>query len=143
MNVPPIEEMTHLAERLGQSGMDPIRYAGKANTNKEPKAINIKNTVFDAMQHTQPNTPHCQVNDLVSAAARLDCHQTKPLNVNRLFNILQRIEMINTREIITMTSLDKRQAQKYLRAVKFIIPYLESHFQSIPDHSRYSLQFPH
>lgn len=128
MNVPPIEEMTHLAKRLGQSGMDPIRYAGKGNTRKEPNSTNLENTVIHAMQATQPNTPHCQVNELVSAAAYLDSHQSKPLNINRLFNILRCIEMINTREIITMTNLDKRQAQKYLRATKFILPYLQSHF---------------
>jgi hypothetical protein len=130
MNVLPIEEMTHLAKRLGHSGMDPIRYARKANTSKEPNSTNLENTVIRSMQATQPNTPHCQVNDLVAAAANLDSHQSKPLNINRLFNILRCIEMINTREIMTMTNLDKRQAQKYLRAVKFIIPYLGSHFRS-------------
>lgn len=140
MDILPIEEMPHLAARLGESGIDRIRYVGKANNHKQPNSTNIKNTVIADMQAFQPNTPDCPIDVLVSAAAYFDDNQTKPLNINRLFNILQCIELINTREVIAMTRLNARQAQKYVRAVKFIIPYLESHFYSTtkPAHS-YSL----
>ena len=136
MDISPIEEMTHLAARLGQSGMDRIRYAGKANTEKQPHSQNLENTVIAEMQTVRPNTPGCTVNALIEGAAILDTNQSKPLNINRIFNILQCIQLINTREIRKMTGLNKRQAQKYMRAVKFIIPYLEAHFKSIeePDH---------
>jgi hypothetical protein len=136
LDIRPIEEMTHLAARLGQSGMDRIRYAGKANTEKQPRSTNIENTVLTEIQTVRPNTPGCTVNELIAGAASLDINQSKPLNINRIFNILQCIQVINTREIKTMTGLNKRQAQKYMRAVKFIIPYLESYFNSIeaPDH---------
>ncbi|MTI78358.1 MAG: hypothetical protein FH754_13720 [Marinobacter sp.] len=136
MDIRPIEEMTHLAARLGQSGMDRIRYAGKANTSEQPRASNIENTVLTEIQTVRPNTPGCRVNELIEGAAILDTNQSKPLNINRIFNILQCMQVINTREIRTMTGLNSRQAQKYLRAVKFIIPYLKAHFNSIeePDH---------
>lgn len=133
MDIRPIEEMTHLATRLGQSGMDRIRYAGKANTEKQPRSTNIENTVLTEMQSVRPNTPGCRVNELISGAASLDINQSKPLNINRIFNILQCMQVINTREIKTMTGLNKRQAQKYMRAIKFIIPYLEAHFNSMEE----------
>lgn len=133
MNVPPIEEMTHLKERLGKARVYIIRYARRANTEKEPRSTNIENTVIRQMQDVKPNTPMCRVNDLVSAAAHLDIHQSQPLHINRLLSILQCIQMINTREIIKMTGLEKRQAQKYLRAAKFIIPHLHSHFNPATD----------
>ena len=110
--------------------MDRIRYPHQADTRKQSRSTNIENTVIQPMQTVHPNNRHCQVNTLIEAAASFDDHQTKALNINRIFNILQCMEVINTREIMIMTNLEKRQAQKYLRAVKFILPYIESHFHS-------------
>jgi len=130
LDIRPIEEMTHLAKRLGESGMDRIRYAGKANTEKQPRATNIKNTILAEMQSVNPNTPGCMVNELISVAATFDTSQSKALNINRLFNILQCMPLINNREVKLMTGLEQRQAQKYVRAIKFIIPFLERHFKT-------------
>ncbi|MCD1628451.1 hypothetical protein [Marinobacter shengliensis] len=130
MHVVPIDEMFHLSKRLGNSGIDRIRYAGKANTEREPRSTNIPNTVIKQMQFVQPNQSGCPVAEYIEAASILDISDSKPLNVNRLYNILQCIEMINTREIITMTDLSKRHAQKYLRAIKFVLPFLERHFSA-------------
>jgi len=128
MHIAPIIEMTNLSKRLGNSGIDRIRYAGKANTQKQPRASNVPNTVLVPMQFVRPNTPGCEVAEWIDAASRLDSNDSRPLNINRLYNILQCIEMINVREIQTMTDLGKKQAQKYLRAVKFVLPFLEDHF---------------
>ncbi|WP_349343558.1 hypothetical protein [Marinobacter sp. MMG032] len=143
MDIRPIEEMTHLAARLGQSGMDRIRYAGKANPTKQPRSTNIENIVLIQMQTVRPNTPGCRVNELIEGAAILDTNQSKPLNINRIFNILQCMQVINTREIKTMTGLNKRQAQKYMRAVKFILPYLEAHFNSIEESDHFIQPIKH
>jgi hypothetical protein len=130
MYIAPIEEMVNLSRRLGNSGIDRIRYAGKADTSRQPGATNLPNTVLKHMQSVRPNDPGCPVGELIDAAARLDSNNSKPLNVNRLYNILQCIEMINTREIITMTDLGDKQARKYLRAIKFVLPFLERHFSA-------------
>lgn len=136
MDIPPIEQMPNLSERLGESGMDKIRYTGKHNPKRLRHSTNIANTVIQQMQFFRPNAWCCPVNDLIIGAAHLDGHQSKPLNINRLFNILQCMEVINRREIITMTNLEPRQAQKYLRAIKFIIPHLQSHFAATTDLSQ-------
>lgn len=130
LHVPPIEEMSHLSKRLGNSGIDRIRYAGRANTEKQPRSFNLPNTLIQKMQFVKPNDPGCPVGDWMEAASRLESGDTKPLNINRLYNILHCIEMINTREIMVMTGLSKRHAQKYLRAIKFVFPFLEEHFSA-------------
>ena len=128
MHIAPIEEMLNLSKRLGNSGIDRIRYAGKANTQKQPRSTNLPNTVLIPMQSVRPNDPGCPVGEWIEVASRLDSNDSKPLNINRIYNILQCIEMINVREIQTMTDLSQRHAQKYLRAVKFVLPFLEDHF---------------
>lgn len=128
MHVPPIDQMVNLSKRLGNSGLDRIRYAGKANNQKQPRSTNIPNTVLGPMQFVRPNEPGCKVAEWMEAASRFDSNDSKPLNINRLYNILQCIELINVREIQTMTDLGVRHAQKYLRAIKFVLPFLEDHF---------------
>jgi len=128
MHIVSIDKMFHLSSRLGNSGIDRIRYAGKACKSKQSGSTNLPNTVLKPMQSAKPNNPGCVIAELIEAAAYLDINDTRPLNINRLFNILQCIEMINTREIQTMTGLSKRHAQKYLRAIKFVLPFLEKHF---------------
>lgn len=132
-DIPPIEEMPNLSERLGKSRIERIRYAGKHNAEKQRRSRNIKNTVKNQMQFCRPNALHCNVNDIITGAANFDDDQSRPLNINRLYHILQMMEVINTREIVKMTGLEERQAQKYVRAIKFALPYLEKHFESVTD----------
>lgn len=40
------------------------------------------------------------------------------LSASRLLNILQCVEMINTREVMKLMGVEKRQAQKYIKATK-------------------------
>ena len=116
--------MSNLSSRLGKSGCDRIRYMSNADTSKQPGSTNIPNSVIQQMQYLLPNTPNCRVGQYIEAASLFDSNNDKPLNINRIYNILQCIETINTREVMAMTELDKRQAQKYVRAVKFVLPYI-------------------
>ena len=125
----PIEEMPSLAKRLGKSGVERARYHRIADTTPQKGATNIKNPIINQMQHYQPNTLGCPVGEFIEAAASFDINQDRPLNINRLYNILQCMPMINNREIVKMTGLSDRQARKYLRSVKFILPFLEKHFE--------------
>lgn len=121
----PIEEMPSLAKRLGKSGVERVRYPKIADTTPQKGATNIKNPIINEMQHYQPNTLGCPVGELIESAASFDINQERPLNINRLYNILQCMPMINNREIVKMTGLTKGQAGKYLRSIKFILPFLE------------------
>lgn len=54
----------------------------------------------------------------------MDAGHSLPLSVNRLYSVLQSIEVVNTREVMVMMDIDKRQAQRYVRAIKFAMPHL-------------------
>ena len=116
--------MSNLSSRLGKSGSDRIRYMQNADTSKQKGSTNIPNTVIQQMQYVRPNDPGCPVGQYIEAASLMDNTNTRPLNINRIYNILQCVRTINTREVMAMTELDKRQAQKYVRAVKFVLPYI-------------------
>jgi hypothetical protein len=119
-----IDKMPFLKERLGKARSDRVRYAGQSSTRKQKYTTNIKNTVIDAMQFITPHAAGCKVGDVLQGAANMDQSFTNPLSVSRLYNILQQIEMINTREVMSMMDIDKRQAQRYVRAIKFAMPHI-------------------
>lgn len=126
MSVRSIDQMPFLKQRLGKAGADRIRYAGRANPRRQPAATNIPNGLLQAMQYYRPTDHHCEISDILSGVANLDQDPRLPLSVNRLYAILQCVPMINTREIMVMLDVDKRQAQRYVRALKLAFPYLES-----------------
>jgi len=128
-SVLPIEEMPNLSKRLGKSGVERARYHRIKDTSKQKGATNIENTVLNQMQYVSPNTLGCPVNEYIESAASFDINHTRPLNINRLFNILQCMEIINTREVSKMCDMSKQQAQRYVRAIKFILPFLEREFE--------------
>jgi len=116
--------MPHLKARLGKARTDRVRYAGTGDNRKEKGATNITNTLIQQMQFKQPHDYGCPIADVLYGAANIDSNQAIPLSVNRLYNILQSVETINTREVSKMTGLEKRQAQRYVRAVKFAMPHI-------------------
>jgi hypothetical protein len=122
----PIDEVPHLKLRLGKAGADRIRYHQQGpDTSKLPNSTNLINTAMQFMQGKQPGDAGCWVDDIIQGVARLDHHQSKlrpvPLNVDRLYAVLQCMEVINTREVMKMLGVDKRQAQKYVKAVKLVL----------------------
>lgn len=125
MSIPSIDEMPFLRERLGKVRSDRLRYAGKENTEKLRASTNILNTVLHEMQKYQP-TDYCDINDVLTGAARMDGTRDKPLSVGRLYNVFQCIEMINTREVIAMMAVEVRQAQRYVRAARFALPRIKT-----------------
>lgn len=132
MGIKPIDDMPHLKARLGKARADRIRYLDRQNTRPQANATNLVNSVRKPMQARTPQDHPCDVASLLEGVARLDTCQNKPLSVQRLYNIFQCMEVINTREIQAMMALDQRQAQRYLRAAKLVLPYLERVL--LPDH---------
>ena len=123
----PIEHMPNLMQRLGKARVDRIRYVGKANTAPLYKSQNIPNTLMEFMQDRQPCTPGCWVDDIIQGVARLEYGNSLPLSVSRLFNILQCVELLNTRELMALMDIEKRQAQKYLKAIRLIMFAINKH----------------
>lgn len=132
-----IDDLPNLKASLGKARVDKIRYAGQEDNSKLANSTNLKNTVLQFMQDKVPGTPGCWVDDIIQGVARLDHQQTEkrpvPLNVARLYNILQCVELINTRELMKMLDVEKRQAQKYLKAMKLIITAIERHLSTVED----------
>lgn len=127
-----IDTMPNLMASLGKAKSDKIRYLDRADTSPLYKSQNIPNTVQELMQGKEPNAAGCWVDDIIQGIARLDHHSnskggSEPLSVTRLYNILQCVELINTRELMALMAIEKRQAQKYLKAVKLIMFHIERH----------------
>lgn len=60
--------------------------------------------------------------DILTSAARLDGSRDRPLSANRLSVMLQCLSIINSRETMHMMDLGQRQAQRYVRVAKFVLP---------------------
>ena len=131
MSVRPIDQMINLQRSLGKAKVDRIRYVTLQNTKPLSRSQNIDNTILQLMQYKQPHDDQCYVDDIVQGIARLDHQMTKgaskPLSVSRLYNILQCMPLINTREVMAMLGVDTRQAQKYVKACKLAIFHIERH----------------
>ena len=123
----PIEHMPNLMQRLGKARVDRIRYVDRANTTPMYKSQNIPNTLMEFMQDRQPCTPGCWVDDIIQGVARLEHGNSLPLSVSRLYNILQCVELLNTRELMALMDIEKRQAQKYLKAIRLIMFAINKH----------------
>lgn len=132
-----IDDLPNLKASLGKAKVDKIRYAGQEDNSRLYHSKNIPNTVREFMQDKEPGQAGCWVDDIIIGVARLDHQQTEkrpvPLSVQRLYNILQCIELINTRELMKMLNVDKRQAQKYMKACQLIITAIERHLSTVED----------
>jgi hypothetical protein len=126
-NIPPIDQMPALKAQLGKARSDRVRYAGQANPTPPIRGASVTNTVIEPMQCITPHKPSCRVSDVLTGVARLDSTRI-PLSIARLFTMFQCVPELNTREIMKMTGLNNRQAQRYMRAVKIALPHLEQIF---------------
>lgn len=134
MQVSPIDQMPTLVATLGRARMERIRYISICNTTPQPRSQNLENTVLDFMQFKQPYDVQCPVDDIIQGIARLDHQMTtgvsKPLSVTRMYNILQCMPLINTREVMAMLDVEVRQAQKYVKACKLALFHINRHIKS-------------
>lgn len=121
----PIDSMPNLTARLGKAGTDRIRYTGLADASPLKGSRNIPNTLIGFMQDRELGAPGCWVDDIVQGVARLDYGNAVPLSAARLYNILQCVEMINTREVMKLMNVEIRQAQKYIKAARLILVMIE------------------
>ncbi len=134
-----IDEMPSLKARLGKAGTDRVRYqsSGDDQATLPKRGKKVENTVLYEMQGRTPSDPFCGVSDVIAGVARLD-HQGQvdrntPLSMNRMYTILQVMETITTQGVMKMMDVDKRQAQKYVRACEISIPFLEEYFEEFGD----------
>lgn len=134
MQVSPIDQMPTLVARLGRARTERIRYLSRANSSRQPRSQNLENTVLNYMQSRQPHDDDCPVDDIIQGIARLDHQMTagvsKPLSVTRMYNILQCMPLINTREVMAMLDVEVRQAQKYVKACKLALFHINRHIKS-------------
>lgn len=127
----PIEEMPALCARLGKARVDRIRYNSIADSSPLPRSRNIPNSLLQFMQGKQVGDPGCWVDDIVQGVVRLDYGNSVPLSATRLYNILQCVEMINTREVMKLMNVELRQAQKYIKATKLAMSMIHRHLAKI------------
>lgn len=125
----PIDQLPGFTKHLGKARTDRIRYVSVANPERAPRCTNIENTLLEPMQRWSPDNPSCPVNDILVGAARAENVGDKPLSVSRLYNMLQCMEVINTREVMAMMNINQRQAQRYVRAIKTMYPFLQRALQ--------------
>lgn len=129
-----IDDLPNLKASLGKAKVDKIRYVGQEDSSKLANSKNVPNTIRAFMQDKEPGQPGCWVDDIIQGVARLDHQTTKhrspPMSATRLYSILQCVELINTRELMKMLAVDKRQAQKYMKACQLIITAIERHLSS-------------
>ena len=133
MDVALIDDMPNLAKRLGKSKCDRIRYYQRGRGKRQPCATNVENLVMDAMQYKEPFDIGCPVIDAITGVANSVDTNSKPLNVNRLYNILKCIPIVNTQEVQAMLNVGDQQARKYVKAVKLVMPFLNKHLNEKPN----------
>lgn len=127
----PIDQMPALCARLGKAGVDRIRYANIADSSPQPRSRNIPNGLLAFMQDKEIGHPTCWVDDIIQGVVRLDYGNSVPLSASRLYNILQCVEMINTREVMKLMNIEQRQAQKYIKATKLAMSMIHRHLAKI------------
>ena len=80
------------------------------------------------MQDKQVGDPGCWVDDIIQGVVRLDYGNSVPLSATRLYNILQCVEMINTREVMKLMDIELRQAQMLaLRRYRLKLAAIDGH----------------
>lgn len=127
-----IDDMPNLKEPLGKAGTARIRYQQEQpDSSPQRGSRNFPNTLLQFMQEKRPNDPGCWVDDIVQGVARADDGSRQGLNVELLYALLQCLELINTREVMKMLQVDKRQAQKYVKALQLILVSIERHLARI------------
>jgi len=126
-----IDEMPALSARLGKARVDRIRYSSISDPTVLPHSRNIPNTLLHFMQDKQVGDPGCWVDDIIQGVVRLDYGNSVQLSATRLYNILQCVEMINTREVMKLMDVKVRQAQKYIQATKLAMTAIHRHLAKI------------
>ena len=123
--------MPTLCARLGRARVDRIRYSNIADPSPLLHSRNIPNTLLRFMQDKQLGDPGCWVDDIIQGVVRLDYGNSVQLSASRLYNILQCVEMINTREVMKLMDVKARQAQKYIQATKLAMTMIHRHLAKI------------
>lgn len=122
-----IDDMPNLRKSLGKAGSDKIRIhtlpeapIGSVRTRK------VHNPHQAYMQDLKPHAGG-PVDDILAGIASLGEGSQGSLSASRLHNLLQSTDTFSTDFIMAGLSLDKRQAQRYLAALKLCIKHISNH----------------
>lgn len=123
----PIDTMPALCKSLGKAGVDRIRY-------------NCLDELPEASGRTRiTSNPHREflleisvnaggpVDDILAGIARLEYGTPLPLSVTRIHNLLQTLPAFSTELLMVVMSVDKRQAQRYVAALKLCVKHITLH----------------
>lgn len=127
----PIDSMPQLCASLGKAGADRIRNLQRAAHSPGAKERRFINPHRALMQDREVGTPGCWIDDIVQGITRLNWdnsnrHQA-PLSASRLYMLLQDLEEFSSPVLMQVMAIDQRQAQRYLKAVKLIIFFINRH----------------
>lgn len=136
MAVDAIDRTGVLKGLLSKAKVDRIRYAQNGKYRRQAGAQNLENSVLASMQYVNPRNIPSGIGDILFGIANANEDGSTPLSVMRLFNLFYCMPIINTREVRLMMQVDSRQAQRYVRAAKLALPYLEKHLISGGSHEQ-------
>lgn len=126
-NILSVDQLPNLQKSRGKK-FDKIRFAVEGD-DKPSKRYNITNTVITQMAYKKPSDAICPVNDAIVGVASLEWGTSKSLSATTIYNVLQTVYNINTTTVMQLTGLSTRQAQRYVKACKIVLPVLESTFK--------------
>lgn len=128
-----IDEMPALSKSLGKAKADRIRmHCLDEPTGASRRVRVIQNAHRDYLINIPPHHGG-PVDDIISGVASLDYGNTKPLNAGRLHNLLQSRDSFSSEFIMAGLAMDKRQAQRYLAALKLCIKHITLHRSRVSD----------
>lgn len=128
MEITPIDEMANLKARLGKKGVEKVRYNQNRGGGVKRTSYDVVNTVIAKMQYMKPNEPCNTVDDLLAGACS-NFGDRQNLDLNRIYRMFQTMPVINNAEVVKMAGISQRQSSKYVRAARFVLPYLEEYFE--------------
>ena len=128
--------MPLLAARLGKSGCDRVR-AATVSLPKYKSKSGFENSILSEMQTVSVSS--FKVSDILMGIATI-CGNQQPLNISRIFVLLQCLDYIDTRRVSKVTELGERSSRDYVKACRMAIPHLQKLFkqgcveQPLPDY---------
>lgn len=127
-----IEDLPTLKHSLGKAKVDRVRQIyTPPTTSTSNRTRYLPNTCMKFMQHIRPNAGG-PVDDIIAGIARLDHGNERPLSTTRLHGLLQGIAVFSTPLLMDTLSVDKKQAQRYLLALKLCVKHIQRHADTFP-----------
>jgi len=125
-----IDELPELKAQLGKARTDRVRYHQRGTGRRQAGAANIPNPLYEELLWATRIPSGAE--DILFGIVRSIPGGDKDMSITRLWNLLQTLPLINTREVQLLMDLNQRQAQRYVQAAKMALPLLQKHFAREP-----------